>query len=132
MSLACVARPRGAIALLAKDEALALAFPGADHVETRSFILTDDQKAAVEDLGKAPLESQLWTIHVGWKGGEVLGYAVIDSHVVRTMPETMMVVLDPKGTLRRVAAARLQRAAGVPADRALDRAVSRPHVSTTI
>ncbi len=91
-----------ATVFLAKDEALALAFPGAERIEERVFILTDEQKAQVERRARAPLESQLWTIHVGWKGGEVVGYAVIDSHTVRTLPETFMVVIDPKGTLRRV------------------------------
>src|SRR6185295_2262207 len=33
---------------------------------------------------------------------ELRGYAIIDSHVVRTLPETFMVVLDPAGTIRRV------------------------------
>jgi hypothetical protein len=100
--LAMLARSAGATVFLAKDEALALAFPGAERIEERVFILTDAQKAEVERQARAPLESQLWAIHVGWKGTEVLGYAVIDSHVVRTMPETFMVVIDPKGTLRRV------------------------------
>jgi hypothetical protein len=98
-----VPAPRAAAKVfLAKDEALALAFPGSDRVEERVFILTDAQKAEVERRARAPLESQLWTIHVGWKGGEVLGYAIIDSHVVRTLPETFMAVLDSKGALRRV------------------------------
>ena len=30
------------------------------------------------------------------------GYAIIDSHNVRTLPETFMVVVEPNGTLRRV------------------------------
>jgi len=102
LPIAMLARSAGATVFLAKDEALALAFPGAERIEERVFILTDAQKAEVERQARAPLESQLWTIHVGWKGAEVLGYAVIDSHVVRTMPETFMVVIDPKGTLRRV------------------------------
>lgn len=92
----------GATAFLAKDEALALAFPGADRVEDRVVFVTDAQKAEIEQRARAPLESQLWTIHVGWKGTEILGYAVIDSHVVRTLPETFMVVLEPDGTVRRV------------------------------
>lgn len=97
--LATMAR---ATVFLAKDEALALAFPENDRIEERVVILTDAQKAEVERRARAPLDSQLWTIHVGWKGGVVQGYAVIDSHVVRTMPETFMVVVDPQGTLRRV------------------------------
>lgn len=91
-----------ATVFLAKDEALALAFPGNDRIEERVVILTDEQKAEIERRARAKLESQLWTIYVGWKGGEVQGYAVIDSHIVRTLPETFMVVIDPKGTLRRV------------------------------
>ena len=94
--------PAGATVFLAKDEALALAFPGNDRIEERVFILTDAQKTEVERRAHAPLASQLWTLHVGWKGGEVLGYAVIDSQVVRTMPATTMVVIDPKGAVRRV------------------------------
>ncbi|MBI3769794.1 MAG: FMN-binding protein [Deltaproteobacteria bacterium] len=86
----------------AKDEALALAFPGSDRVEERPFILTDEQKAAVEKRAHAPLESQLWTVYVGWRGDALLGYAVIDTHTVRTLPETAMVVLSPSGDVRRV------------------------------
>jgi hypothetical protein len=96
------AGPARATVFLAKDEALALAFPGNDRIEERVVILTDAQKAEVEKRARAPLESQLWTIYVGWKGGAVQGYAVIDSHVVRTMPETFMAVVAPDGKLRRV------------------------------
>ena len=86
----------------AKDEALALAFPGAERVDDRAIILTDEQKAAVEKLAHAPLETQLWTIYRGYRGDELLGYAVIDTHTVRTLPETIMVVLTPTGDVRRV------------------------------
>jgi hypothetical protein len=94
--------PAYSTVFLAKDEALALAFPGNERIEERVIILTDAQKAEIEQRARAKLESELWTIYVGWKGGEVQGYAVIDSHIVRTLPETFMVVIDPKGALRRV------------------------------
>ena len=87
---------------LAKDEAMALAFPGAERIEDRVFIITDAQKAEIEKRARAPLSSQLWTIHVGWKGDVPIGYAIIDSHIVRTLPETFMVVIEPTGALRRV------------------------------
>jgi FMN-binding protein len=102
LSVVLLARQAQATVFLAKDEALALAFPGAERVEERTFILTDAQKAEVEKRAHAPLDTQLWTIHVGWKAGAVAGYAIIDSHTVRTLPETFMVVIDPNGTLRRV------------------------------
>jgi hypothetical protein len=102
LSVVLLARHAQATVFLAKDEALALAFPGAERVEERVFILTGVQKADVEHRAHAPLDSQLWTIYVGWKAGAVTGYAIIDSHTVRTLPETFMVVIDPNGTLRRV------------------------------
>lgn len=88
--------------LLAKDEALALAFPDVERIEERVVILTDAQKATVEKLSKAPLETQLWTIHVGWRGGAPVGYAILDTHVVRTLPETCMTVIAPDGEVKRV------------------------------
>jgi hypothetical protein len=94
--------PARATVFHAKDEALALAFPGSDRIEDRTVILTDEQRAAVEKRAHAPLESQLWTVYVGWHGDELLGYAVIDTHTVRTLPETAMVVLSPSGEVRRV------------------------------
>jgi len=102
ISISLCATTAHATVFHAKDEALALAFPGSDRVEDRAVILTDEQKAAVEKRAHAPLESQLWTIYVGWKGTELLGYAVIDTHTVRTLPETAMVVLSPGGEVRRV------------------------------
>jgi hypothetical protein len=102
-SLLALGPPRArATAFLAKDEALALAFPAADRVEDRILFVSDEQKAEIERLARAPLESKLWTVHVGWKDGAVQGYAIIDSHIVRTLPETFMVVLDPKGAVQRV------------------------------
>lgn len=102
LALLAATHPARAAVFLAKDEALALAFPGAERVEERTFILTDAQKEDVERRARAKLETQLWTIYVGWKGTEIQGYAIIDTHNVRTLPETFMAVIEPNGSLRRV------------------------------
>ncbi|MEW6272593.1 MAG: FMN-binding protein, partial [Thermodesulfobacteriota bacterium] len=86
----------------ARNEALQLAFPDAEHVESKNFFLTDEQKSQVEDLAKAPLESQLVKVHVGEKGGAPLGYAFIDTQVVRSLPETLLVVVAPDGTVAKL------------------------------
>jgi len=86
----------------AKDEALQLAFHAADRIEERTVILTDEQKIAVEKLARAPVETQLWTLYLGWRGKECLGFAVIDTHLVRAAPATVMVVLSPSGAVGRV------------------------------
>ncbi|MFQ5904069.1 MAG: FMN-binding protein [Candidatus Binatia bacterium] len=84
----------------AKDEALKLAFPEADTVETRTFILKDSELQRAQKMARTRIDSKLFTFYIGRKKGEIVGYAAIDSHIVRTLPETFMVVLSPDGQLR--------------------------------
>jgi hypothetical protein len=42
------------------------------------------------------------TCYVGERGGAVQGYAFFETQVVRTLPATFMVVLDPGGRVRTV------------------------------
>src|SRR5262249_31837162 len=39
----------------------------------------------------------LITVYFGYAGDELLGYAIFDTHVVRTLPETFLTVLTPDG-----------------------------------
>lgn len=96
--------PTRATVLLARDEALALAFPDAERVAPKDFFLTAQQRKTIEEQAKSALDSDLLTVYVGYRDGRPSGYAIFDTHVVRTMPETFMVVLSPAGT---VAAAHL-------------------------
>lgn len=81
----------------AKDEAIKAAFPEADVIENKTFFLTEAQQKQVESLARTRLDSKLVTMYVGKRGGKLLGYAVIDMHTVRTLPEAVMVVLSPDG-----------------------------------
>lgn len=83
----------------ARDEAIKLAFPDADHVEARDFFLTANQRSAIEERAKAKLDSDLLTVYVGHRGDSISGYALLDTHVVRTLPETFMIVLSPEGRI---------------------------------
>lgn len=83
------------------DEALALAFPGA-AVERESVFLDEDQAAAVERLAGADRPSRLVTRFRASRGGEVVGWAYLDTHRVRTLPETLLVILSADGSVRRV------------------------------
>jgi hypothetical protein len=85
-----------------RSEALALAFPDADRIEDESILLSDDQAIRIEQLAKSRLESRLVRIHRGYRGTELLGYAFIDVHTVRTLPEAFLVVLSPEGAVRTV------------------------------
>lgn len=84
----------------AKDEALNIAFPNADQVETRTFIMKDSEVQKAEQLARTRIESKLFTFYVGKKAGIVIGYAAIDTHTVRTLPEAFMVVLSPEGRVK--------------------------------
>jgi hypothetical protein len=86
----------------ARDEALALAFPGNTSVEARTAFLTTEQVDVVARRTGTGLESQLFDYYVGRRDGAVTGYAVIETHVVRTLPETFLVVLTPEGVVERV------------------------------
>jgi hypothetical protein len=81
----------------AKEEALRTAFPEADTIDKETFFLTDDQKRQVEALARTRLDSKLVTVYIGKRAKKPLGYAIIDVHTVRTLPEAVMVVLSPEG-----------------------------------
>ncbi len=83
-----------------QNEALELAFPDAEEVTSKTFILDEGQIARIESLAKCELDSKLVKIYTGLRDGKVLGYALIDVHNVRTLPEAFMVVLSPTGKVR--------------------------------
>ena len=83
-----------------RSEALELAFPDAEQVESQTFVLNDAQLEQIEGLAKCELDSKLVKIYTGLRDGNVIGYALIDVHNVRTLPEAFMVVLSPAGEIR--------------------------------
>lgn len=83
-----------------RSEALEIAFPDADRVEDETVLLEDAQVEAVQALAHSRLESRLVRVYRGYRDSELLGYAFIDVHNVRTLPEAFMVVLSPEGAVR--------------------------------
>ena len=100
--LVMLAQPCDAKVFYSKDEALKLAFGEQATVETLSLFPTEEQVAQIEQLAKVKLESKLLTFYVGKQQGVVQGYAAIESHTVRTQPETLLIVLDANGNLRNI------------------------------
>ncbi len=92
-----VAVPAASKIFYSKNEALALAFGKDATVEMLSLFPSEQQLKKIEQLARVKMESSLFTFYVGKKAGKVLGYAAIESHIVRTKPETLMVVLDSQG-----------------------------------
>jgi hypothetical protein len=102
LSLLGVATIAGATVFYSKEEAFELAFGAGAETESLPVFLTDGQAEQIEKTAQVKLDSKLYTFHIGKRGGHVLGYAAIESHNVRTQPETEMIVLSPTGELKRV------------------------------
>ena len=87
---------------LTQEEALGLAFPPADQVERKTLFLDETQAAAVERESGSKLTGRVFSYYVGRGPKGIEGYAYFDTHRVRTLPETVMVLLDGQGAIRRV------------------------------
>jgi hypothetical protein len=83
-----------------REEAVKLAFPNADRVEDEAVLLDDEQLGRIEDLSRSKLETRLVRVYRGYREDALLGYAFIDVHNVRTLPEAFLVVLSPAGEVR--------------------------------
>jgi hypothetical protein len=96
-----LSHPALGVVYYSKDEAFELAFGQGMEVEQIPIFLTDQQSAEIEKVAQAKLESKLFTFYAGKRQGQVLGYAALESHTVRTQPETLLIVLSPAGELVR-------------------------------
>ena len=104
-SIACGAfNPTNASAkvLLAKDEALALAFPSGVEVRERGVLLTAAQKEEIQTKAETTISSSLFHYFEGRQGDDVIGYAVIDARTMRTNQGVFMVVLSKDMVVQKV------------------------------
>lgn len=83
-----------------KQEAMELAFGEGAEVNNLSLFLKTTKLRKFSNW-RALTDSALFTFT--WeKAGEILGYAAIETHKVRTKPETVLIVLDAQGQLTQV------------------------------
>jgi hypothetical protein len=87
---------------LTREEALKLAFPGAAIERRTAYLTPDQQREAQRVAGSETPPAALVTSYVASKDGRTIGTAYFDTHVVRTMSETVMVVVDPAGAIGRI------------------------------
>ncbi len=103
VAAACAAATPGATArvLVTQEKALAEAFPGS-AVARRDAFLTDWQAKRVEELAGSPPATRVVAYYVATSDGKPASVAFFDTHVVRTFPETVMIVVDPAGAVVKV------------------------------
>ena len=84
--------------LMTQEQALATAFPAGVKVERQKFFLTPQQLADARRESGVEFNDQLIIRYAGSNGA----FAYFDSHRVRTLPETVMVVVGADGKVDRV------------------------------
>ena len=85
---------------LTKDDALKQAFPGTPTIDRLTLFLSDEDIKQAQELLKVKVESKLFTYYAArGKGNEIIGYAVFESHIVRTKPEVFMAVINRTGEI---------------------------------
>ena len=84
-----------------REEALAQAFPNAEIRAERVF-LTEAQRSAAQAQSGVEIPSLLIARYVATEAGELVGSAYVDTHVVRTKNESLLISLDTEGQVKRI------------------------------
>jgi len=100
--LASLATPASGRVLLSQQDALASAFGGGASIERQPLYLTDAEIADATRRAGSKVDGGLVVRYAATRGGRLVGWAYFDSHRVRTLPETIMVVVLPDGTIDRI------------------------------
>ena len=88
-------------ALPTPQEALALAFPGA-QLTRREHVLSEAQAGQVQALARTELPGQWIVTYEARRDGRLVGVGFFDTHRVRTLNETLLVAVSAEGRILRV------------------------------
>ena len=86
---------------MSREEALAAVFPQAG-IEAERVFLTEPQMVRIGELAGGEVESGLVARYVATQGGRIVGRAYIDTHVVRTKRESLLISLEADGSVKRI------------------------------
>lgn len=100
-ALASVMSSALASTLIGVEEAMSLAFPGATLTRETLF-LTDEQVRRAGETAGTEVASAMVTRFSASTDGKVVGWGYLDTHRVRTLPETLLVILGGEGRVVRV------------------------------
>lgn len=89
------------LAQATREEALLRIYPGAE-IEAERIFLTETERLRAEELAGIEIPSLLMARYVLRRDGVTLGRAYIDTHVVRTKNESLLICLNPDGSVRRI------------------------------
>jgi hypothetical protein len=84
-----------------REEALAAAFPEA-QLRSETLFLTRAQEQEAAALSGVDIPTIMIARYTATKDGAVLGRAYVDTHIVRTKKESLLIILDAEGVLLRI------------------------------
>lgn len=88
---------------MTQQQALASAFPAGTKVARQTFFLKAEQLSAAKKESGIDFTDQMIVRYAGSNAaGVVVGYAYFDTHRVRTLPETVMVVVTPDARVGKI------------------------------
>lgn len=88
-------------AVITREEALASVFPGAEILSGRLY-LDSSQVDRIKELSGEDVPSRIVARYIARRDGAVVGRAYIDTHVIRTKKESLLISLEADGTVRRI------------------------------
>ncbi len=91
-----------AAARAGSPDVLQAAFPDADRFDAADVLLSEDMARKLDTLARSRIPERMVTFYTARRANEVLGYGVLQSHVVRTKRETLLVAFEPDGRIRRI------------------------------
>jgi electron transport complex protein RnfG len=90
-----------ATVFISVDDALKMSFPQCE-VKRQTFYLTAEQLNEAKKLSSGEIDSSMVVRYEGQCSGDGSGFAYVDTHRVRTQPESLFVVLGRDHVLKKV------------------------------
>ena len=102
LALPLLAAPAAARVYITQADVLRQAFPEPQKIERHVLYLDDAQAGRAGERAGAAVEARVIPYYLGLTGQQIEGYAYFDTHLVRTLPQTVMILLSPEGRIRAI------------------------------
>jgi hypothetical protein len=91
-----------ALNVSSKEEAVKMAFSGADKIVKKRIRLSTPQRAAIGKLSTQVVRDKTINFFIGEKGGQTMGHAVVERVTNRSWSISYMVVMNADGSIKDV------------------------------
>lgn len=102
MVLGLMAGNASALEASSKEEAIKSVFAGADKIVKKRIRLSTPQRAAIGKLSTQTIRDKTLSFYIGKKGGQAMGYAVVEAVKSRSWTMRYIVVMNTNGTVQNV------------------------------